>query len=216
MTEKFLNVAVALAVGCAVLLTGMTVKRELNGGLDQQEGRDIPEWRSYAESDHAIGASHPAVTAVVFSDYQCPFCRILNAQLDSVLRADSSLRIVFRQFPLEGHAIARPAARAALCAGEQEQFRAFHNALFASATDAEHWDFQKIATQVGIESEALRKCLASERPDSVIDADIRAGRQLGVQGTPTFLINDRLYVGLPPNLTKLIRKAKPSRFHWPL
>ena len=112
MSEKLQNAALILVVICAVLLTGMTINRELNPAQKDQKGTHISDWRTFAAGGHSIGGRDGSLTVVVFSDYECPFCRLLNSKIDSIQAARPDARIVFRDFPLAGHLNARPAARA--------------------------------------------------------------------------------------------------------
>ena len=77
--------------------------RELNPGQKDQKGTHISDWRTFATSGHSIGRTGGKLTVVVFSDYECPFCRLLNSKIDSIQVARPDARIVFRDFPLAGH-----------------------------------------------------------------------------------------------------------------
>ncbi len=81
----------------------------------------------------ARGATKPVVTIVEFSDFECPFCRQVQDTLKQIIeRYSGEVRLVFKHLPSEGHRNSLPAARAAYCAGEQDRFWQFHEALFAS------------------------------------------------------------------------------------
>jgi protein-disulfide isomerase len=69
---------------------------------------------------------------VEFSDFECPFCNQVQGTLKQIMESYSrDVRLVFKHLPLEGHRNSLPAARAAFCAGEQDRFWQFHDALFA-------------------------------------------------------------------------------------
>ena len=81
----------------------------------------------------ALGAVKAVVTIIEFSDFECGFCRDVQPVLKQILGSyGKHVRLVFKHLPLEGHRNAVPAARAAYCAGEQDRFWQFHDALFAA------------------------------------------------------------------------------------
>src|SRR5215510_7605068 len=79
------------------------------------------------------GTKNAAVTIVEFSDFECPYCIAVQRTLKQVLESyRDQVRLVFKHLPLEGHRNSLPAARAAYCAGEQDRFWQFHDALFGA------------------------------------------------------------------------------------
>ena len=80
-----------------------------------------------------LGPATAPVTMVEFSDYQCPYCRRAQGAVDQILgKYQGKIRFVHRDFPLDGHPRAMPAARAARCADEQGKFWDYHHALLTS------------------------------------------------------------------------------------
>lgn len=207
MNEKLTNAAMYIVVFCALLLTGMTVNREINPKGLERSGVTVKDWRSYGSTGNVVGNTREGLTLVVFSDYECPFCRSLNAKIDSLMVARPQARIVIRQFPLAGHPQAMPAARASVCAAEQHKFWEYHKALFAAAAAGSLGNFAGIASTLQLNEDDFRSCLASNRPDQVIEQDLKAGKNLGVEGTPAMLINEKLYLGLPNDLDALVKRA---------
>jgi len=154
----------------------------------------------------AIPASAPArgpaeapVTVVEFLDYQCPACRQAAPLLETTLgQYGSKVRFVHRDFPLDFHAAAVPASRAAHCAGEQGRFWEYHRLLFSGTGDLGPEDLKKRAAGLGIEPASFAKCLDSDRYRAEITASITEGRRVGVDATPTFFVNGLKVVGSRP------------------
>ena len=143
----------------------------------------------------ARGAAKPIVTIVEFSDFECPFCRQVQDTLKRISeRYTGEVRFVFKHLPSEGHRNALPAARAAWCAGEQDRFWQFHEALFAAPNLSES-AFIEIATRLGLGREKFESCLNAERSRAAIVKDIELARRYRVDSTPSFLINGRLVKG---------------------
>lgn len=115
------------------------------------------------------------VTLVMFSDYSCGYCRASIADIDRLLREDKGLRIVWREIPILGPR-SEAAAHAALNAATQGRYREVHHSLFANGTSA-------VAPK---QTPEIRR---------EIEANIALARGLGVTGTPTFVIGDRLLQG---------------------
>jgi protein-disulfide isomerase len=143
----------------------------------------------------ARGAPKPVVTIVEFSDFECPFCRQVQETLKRIMeRYGGQVQLVFKHLPSEGHRNSLPAARAAYCAGEQDRFWQFHEALFASP-NLSGSVFSEIAARLGLGSEKFQSCLSAERSRAAIVKDIELARRYRVDSTPSFLINGRLVKG---------------------
>lgn len=143
----------------------------------------------------ARGALKPVVTIVEFSDFECPFCRQVQDTLKQIVeRYGREVRLVFKHLPSEGHRNSLPAARAAYCAGEQDRFWQFHEALFALPKLSES-AFGEIATSLGLSGEKFQNCLSAERSRLAIVKDLETARRYRVDSTPSFLINGRLVKG---------------------
>jgi protein-disulfide isomerase len=83
-----------------------------------------------------------------------------------------------------------PAALAAFCAGEQEAFWPYHDALFASDDLSPEW-LGQTAARLGLNLPRFESCLGSEKARAAVLADAQEARRLGINGTPTFVINGK-------------------------
>jgi protein-disulfide isomerase len=108
------------------------------------------------------------------------------------------VRLVFKDFPLPSHTLARPAHEAARCAGALGRYWPYHDRLFAGQPAFQREDLIRYAVEVGLAREPFVKCLDERRFASAVEADIAQGRGLGVRSTPTFLINGQPVVGAQP------------------
>ena len=145
------------------------------------------------------GPASAPVEMIEFSDFQCPFCQRVKPALQRVLDTyGERIRFVFRNYPLSNHSNARPAAEAAACAGEQGQFWPYHDRLFASPGKLTEADLKQSATDLGLDRTRFDSCVDSHKYSARIDADIKAGDEAGVSGTPAFFINGRLLSGAQP------------------
>lgn len=202
MKAKLADLATALLVACAVAVTGLAVRRELFPSVSTAQGTvesaRVPEWRSYADRGQRIGPANARVTIVEFSDFECSFCRATAGRIRAIrAKHPRDVALVYRHYPLPYHAHAAAAARASLCAARQGRFERFHDQLFAHQDSLGVIAWSRLARAAGVEEPAFSGCLESVTAAD-IEADVRAGDQLGVHGTPTLLVNDRLLRGAPP------------------
>lgn len=141
------------------------------------------------------GPTKASITLVEFSDFECPFCHQVQETLRQIVeKYGDEVRLVFKHLPSEGHRNSLPAARAAYCAGEQDRFWQFHDALFA-ANGLSPGLFDKLAMSLGLGREKLAECFSAERSRAAIIKDIELARRYGIDSTPSFLINGKLVKG---------------------
>lgn len=141
------------------------------------------------------GPAKAAVTIVEFSDFECPFCGQVQDTLKEILEHyGGEVRLVFKHLPSEGHRNSLAAARAAYCAGEQDRFWQFHDALFASR-NLSSAVFGEIGARLGLGREKFAACLSDEASRTAVVRDIELARRYRIDSTPSFLINGKLVKG---------------------
>jgi len=145
------------------------------------------------------GPATAPVEMIEFSDFQCPFCERAFPTVAKILSEyGDKIHLVYRHFPLNGHPQARPAAEAAQCAAEQGKFWEYHDRLFGDQTKLGDADLKKTAGELGMNAAQFDACVDSHKYKDEIDADLSAGMEVGVNGTPTFFINGRELTGAQP------------------
>jgi protein-disulfide isomerase len=141
----------------------------------------------------SLGRADAPVTIVEFSDYQCPFCQRYFATTLPALKKEyvdaGKVRYVFRDHPLDQlHPLARKAAEAAHCAGEQGKFWEMHDALFGHPGTLAPSQLVEHARSIGLDGPKFGECLASGRHAARVERGLADGAAAGVQGTPGFVI----------------------------
>jgi protein-disulfide isomerase len=119
-------------------------------------------------------------------------------------RFEKTLRIVWRNFPLETHQHARPAANLAWHATQEadpELFWKLHDALFDNSEKLGPTTFLTILQQLKLDTTTYQSKVQSREYDQEIDADIELGQRIGVTGVPTLFINGRKVEGAHDFLT---------------
>ncbi len=147
----------------------------------------------------ARGAKYAKVTIVEWSDFQCPFCGRVAPTLKQIEDTyGKDVKIVFRQQPLPFHNNAKPAAEASLAAHEQGKFWPYHDKLFANQQALDRASLEKYASELGLDMGKFKAALDSGKFAKAVEADSAAGMAAGANGTPTFFINGREFVGAQP------------------
>lgn len=143
-----------------------------------------------ADDDPYLGAKDAKITLVEFSDYQCPFCSKAQSTLKDLLgKRKDTLKLVFKDLPLETHANAKTAAEAAGCANEQGKFWEYNDLLFENQHSLEAESLKEFAKNTGLDTEEFNNCLSSGRYQLEVEQDIADAQMAGITGTPAILIN---------------------------
>ncbi len=155
-----------------------------------------------------MGPANAPVTIIEFSDFQCPYCRTVQATLKRLReRFGDRVRLVFRDLPiLDLHPGADRAAEAARCAADQGKFWEYHDVLFANPDKQKPEDLVRHAKDLGLSMPRFEDCVVKRRFAAAVAADVAEAKSLGLGSTPTFFINGRVLVGAHPyeNFERLI------------
>jgi protein-disulfide isomerase len=148
----------------------------------------------------------------MFSDLECPFCKAFRDRLEK-LRAEkgAQISVLFVHFPLDGHKFARIAAVSAECAAEQGRFDEFVVRAYGAQDSLGIRPWTRLADDAGVaDTSKFQKCRqqASEKP--LLSAGIELGRELGVHGTPTVVVNG-LRFQTPPSDSAILAQAAISQ-----
>lgn len=190
-------------VSCALVMVGLAIRNQffLRGSADSPERTDtrIAEWREYQDDSRRVGAANAAVSIVLFTDYQCPFCRALWSVLDSlVAESRETISITTRHYPLTSiHPQARAAATFAECARSAGRFRSADSLLFGWRDSVRAGRWESLAAATGLERPTeIGVCMSSSGIAEIIVGDIDAAIRLGAIGTPLMLVNGRRVIGV--------------------
>jgi protein-disulfide isomerase len=152
------------------------------------------------------GPSDAAITVVMFTDFECPFCsRAHQKIMDLQARYPREVRVVFRHFPLKRHKNANMAAYAAASAHLQGKFWPYADLLFKNQRNLGHKKLFDYARQAGLDREIFKQCMESGRGKEIVDADTAEGLELGLHATPSIFFNGHFANGVPkPKFIQLI------------
>ncbi len=140
-----------------------------------------------------LGNPNGKIVVVEFADYACGYCKKSVADIDALIAENPEIKVVMREMPILSPQSA-DAAKMALAAGEQGKYPAFHKAMYEiGRPDAQ--TIEAAAKAAGLDLERARKFIADPRLDAEIDRNMGFARQLGFQGTPSWVIGGRLLSG---------------------
>jgi protein-disulfide isomerase len=161
---------------------------------------DTKVWKVEVGSSPAKGPKNAPITLVVFSDFQCPFCSRIEPTMAKLEQEyPGKLRFVWKNFPLSFHQNAKPAAAAAMAAGEQGKFWEMHDKLFANQQSLDRVTFEKHAQDLGLNLAKFKADLDnSSKFDAQIASDMKEGSAVDVSGTPATFVNGRKIGGAYP------------------
>ena len=157
----------------------------------QSKSDFIEDYTKYIRpSNQVVGDENAPVTIMVFSDFQCPYSREAFPIFQEVMRKyEPVVRVVFKYLPLVSiHPDSLVAAEAASCAQEQGKFLEYHNALFTKQ-DLQTEALLADAKELGLNTDMFNLCLATEKYNQEINRDTEDAMEIGLQGTPSYLVN---------------------------
>ena len=178
-------------------------QQELSTFLDAVTGGTLD-----ISDDPALGSEEAVVTLIEFSDYECPFCiRHFTQTMPEISKQmieTGRVHYVFRDFPISSiHPEAIAAHEATRCAAEQGLFWELHVRMFSPSGTHTAEAIESHAEAVGVDLDAFRACLASDRMVPLIEDSVATAARLGANGTPAF------FIGLRNPETNQVRLVQP-------
>ncbi|MCU0697775.1 MAG: thioredoxin domain-containing protein [Myxococcaceae bacterium] len=146
-----------------------------------------------------LGPPDAPVTVMVWSDFECPFCKRLTGTFEQLRkRYGQQVRFVFRHQPLPFHPNARTAAQASMAAHRQGRFWEFHDLVFKGTGPATPDRLFKVAQELQLDLSRFDRDSQSGEVDDLIQQDIDEAQEVEARGTPTSFINGRKLGGAQP------------------
>lgn len=148
-------------------------------------------------NDHIQGSDNAPIELVEYGDYQCPYCRkAYHIVKEAQKELGNDLKFVFRNFPLTDlHPNALNAAVATEVAGAQGKFWDMHDIIFENQKFLDDSYLMQYAKIIGLDIEKFESDFGKDQFYDKVKEDYKSGELNGVEGTPTFFINGRLFEG---------------------
>ena len=134
------------------------------------------------------------VTLIEFFDYNCGYCSQALKELTTVLKDDKNLKVIFMDMPILGPG-SKDIAKWSLAANKQDKYFEFHTAVFEHNGQKDDKTLEKIAEKLGLDVKQMKKDKESQEIADILDQNIAQAGNMGIRGTPGFIIGSQVYPG---------------------
>jgi len=198
------------------LLANPEVMLEVNNVLEAKMDKIQSERMAVAVKENADELFRPAatpiagntkgdVTIIEFFDYNCGYCKKAFSDVAQAIEKDKQIKVVLKEFPILSKG-SEEASRVALAAKLQGKYWAFHRAMLENQGQANEAAALRVAEKLGLDMARIKKDMASPEVKKEIDDTRKLATKMGIQGTPHFIVGDRIIPGAPENLAELLGK----------
>ena len=160
-------------------------------------------------SSPVVGNPNGKETLVEFFDYSCHYCKQIHPDLQTLLKDDHDLKVIYKDFPILGPGSVL-AAKAALAAKIQGKYPEMHDALLDFKGQFDDAAIQQIAEAVGVDYTKLKTDMGSAAVQDTLADNMALAEKLNIHGTPTMIINHQLVGGALP-LDDLKKKLEENK-----
>jgi protein-disulfide isomerase len=191
------------------LVSHPEVLQEAMAELEKRQSAAEAEKHKTAVKEHAqalfssprqVTIGNPAgnVTFVEFFDYNCGYCKRAMTDMLTLMKSDSKLKVVLKEFPVLGPGSVE-AARVAVAVHMQDKsgkkYLEFHQKLLGGRGHADQARALAVAKEVGVDMDRLQKDLKSPEIKSTLEENFKLAEALGLNGTPSYVIGSDVVVG---------------------
>jgi protein-disulfide isomerase len=192
---------------------------------ERNRGAAELEHRLASLTSPLLGSPSAPVTIVMFSDFQCPFCREASEFIKTEILPKNigDVRLIVREHPLPSHNWARKASEIGICVHHVQGDGAFwklHEYLFGlqgeiTDTNLMSRALDYLSTLPGFDASQFHSCMASSFPSQTLLVDENIAQSLGITSTPTFFVNGARQVGIADRdglkqlIEQYVRAARP-------
>jgi protein-disulfide isomerase len=148
---------------------------------------------------HVAGNPNGDVNLVEFFDYNCGYCRKAMPDVVKLVNQDGKIRLVLKELPIFGDD-SEAAAKLALASNKQGKYFEMHQKLFSEPGQADKDKALRVAKELGLDVDQLQKDADDPDIKKALDEAKDLAQKLNLQGTPLYLIGDRVLPGAPDDL----------------
>lgn len=189
---------------------------EMTNELDKKQAAEQEAQQQKAIGEHADlifrspatfvgGNPNGDVSVVEFFDYNCGYCRRAMPDVVKLVDKDPKIRLVLKDLPIFGEE-SEDAAKGALAAMKQGKYFEMHQKLFSESGKANKEKVLKIAKELNLDVDKLQKDMDDPSVKQALEENKALAEKLGLQGTPLYLIGDKVLPGAPDDLYDQLEK----------
>ncbi len=170
---------------------------EASQALQQKQQQNMQQQAQSAIKDNAaqlfqgpfttVGNPKGNVTVVEFFDYQCIHCKKMTPVMNSLIKKDSGLRVIYKEFPIFGKS-SEFASKAAVAAGMQNKYQAMHDALFKIEKRLDDKLILDAAQSIGLDMTKFKKDMDSKEVADILESNRKLAEKLHLMGTPALVV----------------------------
>jgi protein-disulfide isomerase len=197
------------------LVSNPEVLVEAQNALEAKMDKVQSERMAVAIKDNAgelyRSAASPIVNAkgdvpvIEFFDYNCGYCKKAFPEVAQLIDHDKKVRLILKEFPILAKG-SEEASRVALAAKMQGKYWEFHRAMLENQGQANEASALRVAEKLGLDMARLKKDMSAPEVKKEIEATHALANKMGIQGTPHFIVGDKIIPGAPENLLELLNK----------
>jgi protein-disulfide isomerase len=185
---------------CAACLPAARLLADkVKDGVSPDQARDIygtrfgPNVKQVDPADSpSRGPEGAPLTVMVWSDFECPHCRLAMPLLErSFAKFSPKIRLVHKFYPLRQHSHAEGSARAAIAAQNQGKYWEMERVLFEHQSEQSESDLDRYAQGLGLDMKRFHADMTAERTSKILERDHADAEKAGLSGTPFILVNGR-------------------------
>jgi len=184
---------------------------DLDKKAEQTAQESLVEYKAvFANKDlPMMGDPDGDVTVVEFFDYNCGYCKKAFSDILKLVEKDKNVRVVLQDLPILSPT-SQKMSELSLAAQKQGKYFEMHKALMEYRGSQNDAAFMKLAEEVGLNIEQLKKDAAGAQVKAAIEEIKKMSQALGVRGTPGFIIGGQIYPGYigESGLEEAIKQAR--------
>ena len=199
-----------------ILLANPEIMLEVQTALEARMDKIQAERMAVALKEHANELYRPTGSGIAgnpkgdlplveFFDYNCGYCKKAFTDVASFIDKDKKTRFILKEFPILSKG-SEEAAKVALAAKAQGKYWEFHRAMIESQGQANEASALRAAEKLGLDMARLKRDMNSAEVKKEIDDTRALAAKMGIQGTPHFIVGDKIIPGAPENLVELLGK----------
>jgi len=170
-------------------------REEARIAAEQQSNlNDLKREIQFDPATPVAGNPDGAITVVEFFDYRCGYCKASLEMVMDLIRDDPEIRVVFKELPILSPESVR-ASQAALAAQRQGRYLDLHYAMMSSRGQFDDQQILDIAAEVGLDVAQLSADMEAPEIKAFIQNNLSLAGSLGIDGTPTFIVDDQIFRG---------------------
>lgn len=179
------------------IIEAMELHRFQQKAEEEKKAKEkIADYSEYFTREDApsLGSADAKITVVEFFDFNCGYCKKALPDIQKIAKENDDVRFVFQEMPILGPT-SKTSSNWALAAHKQGKYFEFHAALMKHRGQKDEASLSKISKEIGLDVGKMKSDAADTQTALDIKKSMDAAKAIGINGTPAFIVNNKLYRG---------------------